>query len=71
MMINLFDHDKLYFIQVFTYIGEDVLHIINNIFRFYYIKTFSNDNIIDNIKTKTHTRVKSFICVKERHTRKG
>ena len=52
------------------YINENVLHIIDDIFRFYRIKTFSSDSIIDNIKIKIYTRVKSFICVKERHTYK-
>ena len=64
-MINLFDYNKLCFIQVFTYINENVLHIINNIFRFCYIKTFSNNNIIDNIKIKTYMRIKFFIYVKK------
>ena len=39
--------------------------MINNIFRFYNIKTFSSDNVIDNIKVKTYTRMKSFVCIKE------
>ena len=63
-MIDLFDYDKLYFIQVFTYISEDVLYVICDIFHFYRIKTFSSDNIIDNIRDKTYTRVKFFIYVK-------
>ena len=70
-MINLFDYDKLYFIQVFAYINENVLYVINNIFCFYNIKTFSNNNIIDRIKIKTYIRVKFFIYIKERHIRKN
>ena len=71
IMINLFDYNKLYFIQVFAYINENVLHIINNILYLYNIKTFSSDNIIYYIKVKTYIKVKFFICVKERYTRKN
>ena len=71
IMINLFDHDKLCFIQVFAYINENVLYMINDIFRLYNIKTFSSDNIIYYIKIKIYTRMKFFICVKRRHIRKN
>ena len=71
MMIDLFDYGKLCFVQVFTYVNENVLYVIGDIFRFYRIKTFSSDNIIDNIRIKIHMRVKFFICVEGRHIRKG
>ena len=70
-MINLFDHDKLCFIQVFAYINENVLYMLDNILCLYNIKTFANNNIIDCVRVKTHMRVKFFICVKGRHIRKS
>ena len=69
--IDLFDHNKLCFIQVFVYVNENVLHMLDDILCFYNIKTFASDNIIDYVQVKTHTKVKSFICVKGRHIRKG
>ena len=44
--------------------------MFNNIFYFCNIKTFASDNIIDCVRIKTYTRIKSFICVKGRHIRK-
>ena len=38
---------------------------IDDIFYLYNIKTFSNNNVIDNIKAKTYTKMKSFIYIKE------
>ena len=70
-MINLFDHNKLCFIQVFIYINENVLYVLDNILYLCNIKTFANNNIIDYVRTKTHMKIKSFICVKGRHTHKG
>ena len=49
----------------FAYINENVLYAIDNIFYFYNIKTFSSDNVIDNIKIKVYTRMKFFIRIKE------
>ena len=39
--------------------------MINDIFRFCNIKAFSSNNVIDNIRIKTYTRMESFICIKE------
>ena len=44
--------------------------MLDDIFYLYNIKTFASDNIIDCVRVKTYIRVKFFICVKERHTRK-
>ena len=41
--------------------------MIDNILRFYNIKTFSSDNVIDNIIIKVYTKMKSFIRIKEWH----
>ena len=68
--INLFDYNKLCFIQVFAYINENVLYMLDNIFCFYNIKTFASNSIIDYVRIKIYMRVKFFICVKERHIRK-
>ena len=45
--------------------------MLNDILYLYNIKTFASDNIIDYVRAKTHIRIKSFICVKGRHIRKG
>ena len=71
IIINLFDYNKLCFIQVFAYINESVLYILNNIFCLCNIKTFTSDNIINCVKTKIYMRIKFFIYVKERHIYKG
>ena len=39
--------------------------MIDNTLRFYNIKTFSSDNVIDNVKIKAYTRMKFFINIKE------
>ena len=69
--INLFDYRKLCFIQIIAYINENVLYIIDDIFCFYNIKTFSNNNVINSIRVKAYMRMKIFICIKERYIRKG
>ena len=68
--INLFDYRKLCFIQIIAYINENVLYIINNILCFYNIKTFSSDNVINNIKIKVYIKMKIFIYIKERYINK-
>ena len=65
--INLFNYRKLCFIQVIAYIKKNVLYIIDNIFYFYNIKTFSNNNIINNIKVKAYIKIKIFIYIKKRY----
>ena len=65
MTIDLFDYNYLCFVQLFAYINENVLYTIDNIFYFYNIKTFSNNNVIDNIKIKTYTRINFFIRIKK------
>ena len=69
-MIDLFDYRKLCFIQVVAYANENILYIIDNIFCFYNIKTFSSDSVINNIKVKAYIRIKTFIYIKERHINK-
>ena len=71
MTINLFDYRKLCFIQIIAYINKDILHMINDILYFYNIKTFSNNNIINNIKIKTYIKIKIFICIKKRYINKN
>ena len=44
--------------------------MINDIFCFYNIKTFSSDNVINNIKIKAYLKMKTFIYIKERHINK-
>ena len=63
MTINLFDYRKLYFVQVIAYINENVLYMIDDILYFCNIKTFSSDNIINNIKIKAYTKMKIFIYI--------
>ena len=46
------------------------LYNIDNIFYFYNIKTFSSDNVINNIKIKIYIKMKIFICIKGRHINK-
>ena len=45
--------------------------MINNILYFCNIKTFSNNNIIDNIKIKIYIKMKIFIYIKGRHINKN
>ena len=45
--------------------------MLDDIFYLYNIKTFANNNIIDYIKIKIYTKMKFFICVKERHIYKN
>ena len=58
------------FIQIVAYINENVLYMIDNIFCFYNIKTFSSDSVINNIKIKAYMKMKIFNCIKGRHIRK-
>ena len=69
--INLFDYRKLCFIQIIAYINKNVLYIINNILYFYNIKTFSSDNVINNIKIKVYIKMKIFIYIKKRYIYKN
>ena len=55
------------FSQIFAYINEKFLYIINNILYFYCIKTFLNNNIINYIKIKTYIKIKLFIYIKKRY----
>ena len=55
------------FFELIAYKNEFFLHITNNSFYFYNIKTFSSNSIIDNIKIKTYTKMKFFVDIKERH----
>ena len=41
--------------------------MIDDIFYFCNIKTFSSDNVINNIKIKAYIKMKIFIYIKERH----
>ena len=59
------------FIQIIAYINENFLYVINNIFYYYNIKTFSSDNVINNIKIKIYIKIKTFIYIKERHINKN
>ena len=45
--------------------------MLDNILYLYNIKMFANNNIIDCVRIKTYIKIKFFICVKERHIRKG
>ena len=45
--------------------------MLDDIFYLYNIKTFISNNIIDCVRIKTYMKMKFFICVKGRHTRKG
>ena len=45
--------------------------MLDDILYFYNIKTFTNNNIINYVQIKTHTKMKSFIYIKGRHTHKG
>ena len=45
--------------------------MLDNILYFYNIKTFVSDNIIDCVRIKTYTKIKSFIYVKKRHIYKN
>ena len=69
--IDLFDYRKLCFIQVIAYASENILYVIDNIFYFCSIKTFSSDNVINNIKIKVYIKMKIFIYIKGRYINKG
>ena len=71
MTIDLFDYRKLRFIQIIAYINKNILHIIDDIFYFYNIKMFSNNNVINNIRVKIYMKIKTFICIKGRHINKN